>query len=100
MSKRAPRAQKAEQGERMIEIKVRFWTNSIASRKGYIIPKHAWASGVVRMEKNKAHGIEPKKPALFHSLMDIPAVMEKVLINHEIVLYPTRKMRKYFDSSD
>ena len=88
----------AEQGERMIEIKLRFWTNDMAGRKGSVRPKHAWASGVVRVERNKTHGIKPGSPRPFHSLMDLPAVVEKVLIEHGIVLHINRRMKKYFDS--
>jgi hypothetical protein len=52
MPKAKPKTQrKAQQGERMIEVKIRFWTNDIADGKGNIFPKHAWSSGVVRMEK-------------------------------------------------
>jgi hypothetical protein len=31
----------------------------------------------------------------FQSLLDIGAVVEKVLIEHSILLHPSRKMRKY-----
>jgi hypothetical protein len=89
-------SQEAKQGEKMIEVKIRFWTNDIAPESGKVIPKHAWASGVVRMERNKSHGIEPSKPQPFHSLLDVGGVVEKVLIEHGIVLHPSRKMRKYF----
>ena len=62
-------ALEATQGEKMIEIKLRFWTNKIAPEEGKVIPKHAWAAGVVRMERNRSHGIEPGWPAPFHSLL-------------------------------
>ena len=86
---------KATQGEKMIEVKIRFWTNNIAPEKGDVIPKHAWTSGVVRIERNNTHGIEPKNPKPFHSLLDVGAVIEKVLIEHEIMFHPTNKMQKY-----
>lgn len=86
---------KATQGEKMIEVRLRFWTNDIAAEKGNVIPKHAWTSGVVRIERNNTHGIEPKKPKPFHSLLDVGAVIEKVLIEHGIVLLPSKKMQKY-----
>jgi hypothetical protein len=92
-----PGSRQAEQGERMIEVKIRFWTNDIASGKGSVRPKHAWASGVVRVERNKTHDINPGSPRPFHSLMDLPAVIEKVLIEHGIVLHLNRRMKKYFD---
>ena len=89
----------AKQGEKMIEIKLRFWTNNIAPERGKVIPKHAWAAGVVRMERNKSHGIEPSSPKPFHSLLDVGAVIERVLIEHQIVLVPGDKMKKYFGRS-
>jgi hypothetical protein len=52
-------AQEAKHGEKMIEVKLRFWTNDIAEKKGDVIPKHAWSSGVVRVERNDSHGIKP-----------------------------------------
>jgi hypothetical protein len=85
----------AKQGEKMIEVKLRFWTNGIASQPGKVVPKHAWTSGVVRMERNKSHGIEPRNPQPFHSLLDVSAIIEKVLIEHGVVLHPSRRMKKY-----
>ena len=82
-------------GERMIEIKIRLWTNDIAEGEGSILPKHAWTSGVVRLTKNDIHGIGQKKPLPFNSLMDLPAVIEKVLIANGITLHPSRVMKKY-----
>jgi hypothetical protein len=90
-------ATEAKHGEKMIEIKVRFWTNDIAPQEGQIVPKHAWACGVVRMEGNKSHGIVPTQPRVFHSLLDVGAVMEKVLMEQGVVLHPSRRMRKYFE---
>lgn len=90
-----PQSRKAPQGEKMIEVKVRFWTNDLAGAAGEIVPKHAWASGVVRMETNASHGITPGRPAPFHSLMDLPAVLERVLIAHGVTLHISRRMSKY-----
>lgn len=89
---------RAPQGEKMIEVKVRFWTNGIAGAKGKVLPKHAWAGGVVRMESNSTHGVKPKNPRPFHTLMDMTAVIERVLIEHGIVLHPGRKMGKYINA--
>ncbi len=87
---------RAIHGEKMIEVKIRFWTNNISRREGAIIPKNAWASGVVRMERNDSHGIKPKSPLPFHSLLDVGAAIEKVLVKHGIVLHAGRTMEKYF----
>jgi hypothetical protein len=85
----------ALQGEKMIELKVRFWTNDIAPGAGEVVQKHAWTAGVVRMKRNDSHGIVPKKAYPFHSLLDVGAVIEKALIDHGIVLHPNPKMKKY-----
>lgn len=90
----------AAHGERMIEVKIRFWTNDISGESGKIIPKHAWSSGVVRMERNLSHGIAPRPPRVFHSLMDLGATMERVLIEHGVVLHPSRQMKKYISERE
>ena len=89
------KARKANVGERMISVKVCFWTNNIAKGKGRIYPKHAQGSGVVRIERNNAHDIRPGNPLPFHSPLDLLAVIEKVLIQHGVVLHPSRRMKKY-----
>lgn len=91
-----PRRVRANPNERMIEIKLRFWTNNIARGRGYVAPKHAWSSGVVRIERNETHGIRPGAPKPFHSLLDVGAVVERVLMGHGIVLHPSTRMKKYF----
>lgn len=90
-------ATEAEHGERMIEVKVRFWTNNIAGKSGAIVPKHAWSSGVCRIKPNTSHGVRAAevKPVHFHSLLDVGAAIEKVLIKHGIILHPSDRMRKY-----
>ena len=93
--------QEAEHGERMIELKVRFWTNDMTDEepvergKGKIRPKHAWGSGVVRIKPNKAHGISTGKVVPFNSLMEIPSAIERVLINNGVSIHRSRKMKKY-----
>jgi len=88
-------SREAKSGERMIEVRVRFWTDGIAEGEGQIVPKHAWTSGVVRMERNESHGISPKNPRPFNSLMDLPRIMEMVLIDHGIKLQRIGKTAKY-----
>lgn len=90
----------AEYGEKMIEIKIRFWTDGIAEQPGTILPKHAWSGGVVRIERNNAHDIIPKKPLPFNSLMELPSVIEKVLLEQGITLHISRKMQRYFEAAE
>jgi hypothetical protein len=85
----------AKHGERMIEVKVRFWTDEIASGPGKILPKHAWTAGVVRMDSNRSHGISPKSPVPFNSLLDLSAKIEQVLLDHGVVLHRSSRMKKY-----
>lgn len=89
-------AKHARHGEKMIEVKLRFWTDEISPEKDTIVPGHAWASGVVRVERNEAHGIKPSTPIPFNSLLGLGAAIEKALIEHGVVLHLNRKMRKYF----
>ena len=88
-------SREAEHGQKMIEIKVRFWTDKLASEQGHIIPKHAWAGGVVRIKANPAHGISEGKPKVFDSLTEIPALIEETLIEQGIKLRVGNKMGKY-----
>lgn len=85
----------AEHGKRMVEIRVRFWTNDLADGKGRIAPKHAWGAGVVRIEPNATHGITAGNPVPFNSMAEIPAIVEKVLIDHGITIHKSTKMKKY-----
>ncbi len=94
MKKKSARGIKAPHGEKMIEVKVRFWTNNVTPHGG-ILPKHAHAKGVVRIERNDAHGIRPGTPRPFNSLAEIPAAIERTLIEYGIVLHQSPKMRKY-----
>jgi hypothetical protein len=85
-------------GQKMIEVRLRFWTNNIAEQ-GRIRPRHAWSSGVVLVERNESHGIVPGNPLPFHSLLDVGSVIEAAFIEHGIVLHPSPEMAKYFDTT-
>ena len=88
-------SREAKYGERMLKVTVRFFTNGIAEGEGQIEPKHAWTRDIVRMERNESHGIIPKHSHPFNSLMEIPQVIEKVLIEQGITLHCEAKMAKY-----
>ncbi|MFI5116229.1 MAG: hypothetical protein ACHP8B_05965 [Terriglobales bacterium] len=87
-------AREAKYREKMIEVKVRFWTNKL-STSGQVIPKHGWTSGVVRITSNKSHGITAGKARPFNSLLDLGAAIEQILKEHGIVLHVSRGMKKY-----
>ena len=90
-------ARVAEHGKKMIEVRVRFWTNDLGGGKGKILPKHAWGAGVVVIDSNNAHGISPSRssPVPFNSIAEIPAKIEKVLIDHGVTIHPSSRMRRY-----
>ena len=85
-------------GERMIEIKIKFWTNNIARSRGQVVPKRAWDSGMVLIERNAAHGIVPRKPLPFHGVMDLSRAIAKVLVAQGITLQLNAKSRKLLTS--
>lgn len=87
--------QKAIHGEKMIVVEVRFFTNNIAKGKSNVAKKHCWTNGMVRIQANKTHDIKPLPTSPFASLMDINAVIEKVLIKNQIKLHPSNRTRKY-----
>jgi hypothetical protein len=88
-------SREAKLGEKMIEVRVRFWTDELADGAKQIRPKHAWTSGVVRMARNESHDIRPENPRPFNSLMDLPRIIEMVLIEHGIKLHRIGKTAKY-----
>lgn len=88
-------ARKAAYGEKTIEIRVHFFTNQLA-RRGYVRPKEGWTRGTVGITTNESHGIEPgSRPRHFNSLMELPAAIERVLIENGITLHTASKMDKY-----
>ena len=85
---------KARHGEKMIEVRLRFFTNSIAG-EGEILPKHAWTNGMSNMQRNATPDIVPGEWLPFNSLMEIPTVIERLLLKQGIELHLTHKMSKY-----
>ena len=70
-----PNTKVAKHGEKMIEVRIRFWTDKITGGEDTVIPKHAWDSGVVVMDGNKTHGITPASPQPFNSILDLTSVL-------------------------
>lgn len=85
----------AARGEKMIEIKVRLWTNDIADEKGKIVPKHAWDAGVVRLEASSTHGIRAHSPVPFNGVAELLGKIEELLIAHGVKLHLSPRARKY-----
>lgn len=85
----------AQYGKNMIELRVRFWVNDIAKERGKIIQKHCWDSGMVHITSNKSHAIKAGQLP-FSSLMQLNAVIEKLIIDNKIKLHHCRKSTKYY----
>lgn len=90
-----PESREARHGNKMIEVKVRFWTNDLAPKANTVIPGHAWTAGVVRLKPNPAHSISPSAPLPFNSLLELPVAIERLLIREGIVLHIGARMTKY-----
>jgi hypothetical protein len=86
----------AKHGDKMVEIRVRLWTDNIADGgKGMVLPKHAWDAGVVLLQTNKSHGISGKSPIPFNGFADLPSKIEKVLLEQGIKIHLSKKQRRY-----
>ncbi len=88
----------AKHGDKMIEVRIRFWTDGIADQEHAVEPKHAWTTGIVVMDTNKSHGITPNKPKPFNSILDLQSVLAEVLMEHGVTLHVHRKDRKLFQA--
>jgi hypothetical protein len=89
-----PRA-KAASKDKMIKMTIYFYTNDLASGDGNILKKHAWTTGVVQMRSNKSHDIPSQQGHLFNSLMEIPSIIEQVIIDNQITLHKSSQMNNY-----
>lgn len=89
----------AQHGERMIVLKVRFFTDGLAEEDGKIKPRHAWAQGMIDIERNGSHDIRPKAPKASNSLFELMKVIEGVLREHGVKLHFNRTCGKVFAKS-
>ena len=86
----------AKHGDKMIEIRIRLWTDKIADGgQDTILPKHAWDAGVVLLQRNETHGIAPKDPLPFNGMADLPSKIEKVLLAEGISIHLSKRQRRY-----
>ncbi len=85
----------AKYGEKTIKLTVYLFTENIAKEESKVEPKHAWTNGSVSLISNKTHGITSGDRHPFNSLLEIPKAIEDALIEGEITLHPTGKMKKY-----
>jgi hypothetical protein len=86
--------EKAPLGEKMIEVKVRFFTDGLAP-DGQILPRHGYAAGEVRVTRNPSHDIRPGEPVMFNSMAEMPYAVEKTLRDHNIKIELSSRERRY-----
>jgi hypothetical protein len=75
----------ADEGEKMVEVRLRFWTNHIASN-GAIVPKHIWPHGMARIISNPSHDLKAGASVPFRGLASIVDAVEKLFAAHGITL--------------
>ena len=49
------------------------------------------------MDPNDAHGITGGDPIPFNSVAEIPAKLDKLLIDHDVTIHRNTWMKKYLD---
>jgi hypothetical protein len=81
----------APYGQKMNEVTVRFWTDSIAKKPGHVIPKECWDGGIVALVRNPAHGIEHHRPVPFNSILELTSKLLNVLVASGIRLRPGKR---------
>jgi hypothetical protein len=85
-------------GEKTIVVEIHFWTAGISPEKGFIIPKHCWDGGWVRVESNPSHGISGGAEAItFNRLVDVPGAVMTALEKERIKLHPLRHTARLYD---
>jgi hypothetical protein len=79
---------KPQFSEKTLRVTVYFFTDSIAQRKGEVIPKHCSDCGGVVMPANGAHGIRSDdKGAMFNSYLELPAAIHETLRQNGVTLH-------------
>jgi hypothetical protein len=82
----------APHGDKMIEVRAKFWTNGIAADKGKIAPGECWASGVVYLTPNSSHGIKSGANGVhFHTLAGAGVAIEEILRQAGIVVHSVKE---------
>ena len=81
-------------GEKMIEFKVRFWTNDIAETRGHILPKHCWPAGMVYASRNDSHGIKSSRRMPFNSLDEVQNAIEQAMTDVGIKVQESKRRTK------
>ena len=94
-SMNAPAERKANHGEKMIEVRVRFWTDEITNTPKVIVPKHAWDFGYVEIAANASHGLKQSGSSVkFNSVLELPQAIADLLVQEGVQLHIGTKLGK------
>lgn len=80
----------ATYSDKIIQVKIRFWTDGIAKKEGHIIPKHCYSSGYVLIAASRIHGIPTGIKAPFVSISGLPKAIDKVMAEAQLILHLNR----------
>lgn len=94
-----PKPVKAAKSEKMFEIRIRFWTACMDDDPEKVLPKHGWDSGMLHVTANDTHDLRSIEAVPFHSLMDLPRAIEKVILECG-TLHQSHRSRKYSAEPD
>ena len=81
----------ANQGDKMIEVRVRFRVSHIVETEGDILPKHCWSEGIVYTPENASHGIQSGEHKFFRSLAQVPQAIEEALTDAGVQMHVSEK---------
>jgi hypothetical protein len=94
------RTKAVPKGERMIEVRLKFFTDELSGRPGYIVPGYCWDHGVVVVSANQAHEVKVGgNPLIFHTLDGIPDAVTRALHRSGVTLVPGYGTRKRYGLS-
>ena len=66
-------------GERTIEVRLRFWTDGIASKDGHLLTGFCWEYGKAYVIANPTHGLKAGDQIDFKNLSDLPQAVARAL---------------------
>lgn len=73
-----------------IGIQIRFFTNDMPGADGGIFQRHAWCSGMVRVQSNPLHGISHTTEHSFRSVWQLLSAILCALKDARITLHHER----------
>jgi hypothetical protein len=83
---------------KMIQVKIYFWTNGMVPQKGGVLAKHAWDCGHVVLPANPKHHIRAGGRKQFRTLLQLGSAIEELLQKNGVTVHMGRGSRKYMSA--